>query len=165
MNEFQIIVSYINGYLQGISQLCNRINYVPIYEAIPCLNLTSNTIVDIQSQISLKPFEHEECNKCDNFESINEWEKSLEKSLEKWVFQHIHSENISVIKDNTYLLFKTNTLSKITDLISRTVVNNDLKVWKFQIGCGLCYHYGFDNEAYAFKSTNRLFIITFGWAD
>ncbi len=64
-----------------------------------------------------------------------------------------------------FLLFKNNIFANFIHLIRQTVVDNELEVWKFQIGQGLCCSYGFENEAYAFKSKNRLFIITFGWAD
>jgi hypothetical protein len=160
---FQEKVSYLNGYLVGISELCHGKNYVPLYKAVSCLVLTDNVFSNIQNQISLTPAPINECNQCNNFEMIDNWEEKFKESLNKWIFNIVFSRGIT--DDNMYSQFKKNAEIKISYFIKDNLVDDELKVWKFQIGQGLCYTYGFDNEAYAFKSKNNLFVVTFGWSD
>jgi hypothetical protein len=160
---FQEKVSYLNGYLVGVSELCHGLNYVPIYRAISCLVLTDDVFADVQSQISLTTLPFDECNRCNNFEGIDDWEQELKESLNKWIFNLILSRDI--VDSDVYLHFKEKIEIKIIYFIKDNLVDDELRVWRFQVNQGFCYTYGFDNEAYAFKSKNNLFVVNFGWAD
>jgi hypothetical protein len=160
--DFETTIAHINGYLEGLGQLCYGKNYVPLYQAIACSQLTQDITLDIHIEISSKLSEHNECN---SFQLINNWEAILRDSIDKWIFKRLFGGN-SDIQSNDYVsLSKRNTICKLIRLIHEAIAPDDLQVWKFQISHGYCYQYGFDNEAYAFKSNKKLFIMTFGWVD
>lgn len=153
-------VSYINGYLTGISELCHGLNYVSLHKVIPCLNLNEDVFTNVQQQISLALATIEACS---DFELIDNWEKYLKISLNKWIFNFILSRDI--LSESEYLRLKSRSEHTLIYLFKDILVSNELKVWRFQIGKGCCYTDGTNNEAYAFKSGDHLFVITFGWAD
>jgi hypothetical protein len=161
--EFLEKISYLNGYLMGVSELCHGLNYVPRHEIISCLVLSNNVFADIQKRISLTPATLDACKECSNFEIVDDWEEHLKRALDKWIFNLIYSKNL--LNEDAYLNLKSSAEHRLIYLLIDILVGDELQVWKFQIGKGCCYTYGFDNEAYAFKSENKLLIVTFGWAD
>jgi hypothetical protein len=156
-------MSYLNGYLMGISELCHGLNYVPIHEFIPCLVLSGNVFIDIQRQISLASSTIDACKKCSNFEVISNWEEHFATTLDKWIFNLVFSRGL--LDSHTYQRLKDSAGNRLIYLLADTLIVDELRVWKFQIGQGCCHTYGFDNESYAFESGENLFIATFGWSD
>jgi hypothetical protein len=161
--KFQEKASYLNGYLKGVGGLCHGKNYVPEYKAIPLSILTDDVLRDIQNQILLIPSLTNSLNKCSEFEAVNDWEKEIKISLDKWIFNLILSNG--TIEESTYLLYKKNVESRLVSFLNEIFEGDESKVWRFQIAQGFCFDYGFNNEAYAFKSDSNLLIITFGWVD
>jgi hypothetical protein len=162
-NRFLEKIFHLNGYLAGVSELCHGLNYVPLHEVIPCLALNEDIFASVQQQISLASATVEACKECSEFESVDNWEENLKASLDKWIFNFIFSKGI--IRESEYLRLKNRYEHTLIYLLKDILESNELQVWRFQIGKGCCYNYGFDNEAYAFKSGDKLFVINFGWAD
>lgn len=161
--KFQEKTAYLNGYLKGLEILCHGKNYVPEYKAISLLALTDDVLLDIQKQILLIPSPTNSLNDCSEFETVSDWEEEIKTSLNKWIFNLIFSNG--TIEESTYLLYKKNVESRLIYFLNKILEGNESKAWRFQIAQGFCFDYGFNNEAYAFKSGNNLLVITFGWVD
>lgn len=58
-NDFKAAVDRIDGFLSGLSTLCHGLNYVSIYMAMTCPQLTNEITVDVQAQILVKSAEYE----------------------------------------------------------------------------------------------------------
>jgi hypothetical protein len=157
-NEFEIAVARIDGFLGGLSTLCHGMNYVPIYQAMVCPQSANEIAVNIQSQILVRSSDYGfyDGTECSDFQLIEHWQTALEDSLDKWIFKPLFDANLSSRK---------NTIAQLVRLICEAMEPEQPEVWKFQIGAGCHYHWGFDNESYAFKSKDKLFIMFFGWAD
>lgn len=169
-NEFEIAIDRINGYLDGLSTLCHGLNYVPIYQAILCPQIINEISIDIQATLLTKSSDYKDSisrlkssSECRDFEKINDWEKALNDSVERWIFKRMFQENIQ--DDRHQNSAKNSTTHQLVNLIHEAIDFNKLEVWRFQIARGCDYIWGFDHESYAFKANDRLFIIMFGWAD
>ena len=168
--NFELKIAHIHGWLIGLGQLCYGINYVPHYNAMmftPSSNeITTDILKAISSRASDRLSERYECN---DIELIKSWEEYLSDSIDRWVFQRIlgDRQNITInspIPNHLSYLHK-NTANRLVWLIREAMTSMELDVWKFKICHGYCFQYGFDNEAYAFKSVDRGLIVTFGWVD
>lgn len=165
--DFKAAVDRIDGFLLGLSTLCHGLNYVPIYTAMVCPQLTNNIAVDIQAQILVKSAEYEfkDGTECLGFQLVDDWETALGDSVDRWIFQRLFNKdkNIRSYKDLDFV--KERTSYKLLLLIRNIFEPEKPEVWSFQIALGCHYNWGFDNEAYAFKTRDKLFIVTLGWAD
>lgn len=166
-NKFETAIARLDGYLTGLSMLCHRTNYVPLYKAMAGCQSTGEITVDVQTKITAISLEYgfNEGFKCSSFQLVSDWETALENAINKWVFKHLLGGSSS-IQSNKYLsLSLRNTVARLRWLIRDIIEPNEPEVWRFQIGLGCHYNWGFDNESYAFTSDDKLFILTFGWAD
>ena len=168
--KIELEIAHINGWLIGLGQLCYGINYVPHYNAMvftPSSNeMTTDILKAISSRASERLSERYECN---DLELINSWEEYLSDSIDRWVVQRILGDRQNIIIHspipNHLSYLHNNTANRLVWLIRGAMQSIEPEVWKFKICHGYCLQYGFENEAYAFKSVARGLIIKFGWVD
>lgn len=164
-NDFETAIIHIDGYLHGLSELCHRTNYVPLYKAIACPQLANEITIDLQQAKILaisSEYGFNEGTECNNFQLISDWQTSLGDSINRWICKRILAGDI---QSSCYLSLSRRITNSLVWSIRKAIEPDEPQVWKFQIGVGCHYNWGFDNESYAFKSKNKLFIMTFGWAD
>ena len=170
VNSFELEIAHINGWLTGLGQLCHGMNYIPHYNAMifrPSLNdIKADILQAISSKANARFSETYECN---DIEFIPHWEEYLHDSIDRWVIKRIlggqQNSTINYPIDNYLSYLHTNTANRLAWLIREAMKSIEPEVWKFKICHGYCHQYGFENEAYAFKSVDRGLIITFGWGD
>ena len=162
-------VLYINGYLDGISQLCDGLNYVPVYQAIYCPQIYPQMTKNIENGILSKFSRYRmsanrlksEC-KCSNFESVTNWENIWDNLIDKWIAKRLFGGNYQ-IKDKFFSF--DNFKATLIRSIEQTLEGQNPIVWKFTVGNSCSDTVGFGNEGYAFRGRDVLFTITFGWFD
>jgi tRNA U34 5-carboxymethylaminomethyl modifying enzyme MnmG/GidA len=150
--------------------LCHGLNYVPIYQAIPCPQITNKIAVNIQATLLAISSEYKisisrlkSGSECRNFQKIDDWQKALHNSVDRAIFKRMFQGSI---QDNRHQNSANNsTTRQLVNLIREAIDFNELEVWRFQISHGCDYVWAFDNESYAFKSKEKLFVIIFGWAN
>ncbi len=164
--EFNTAIAYIDGYLHGLSLLCKGMNYVPMYKAMICPQLTKDISVNIQAEILARASTYgiiAGC-ECSDFHLLDDWVTVFGNSIDKWIFNRLPVAS-NTIEFESYLgASQRNYMPEIMRLINEAT-NSEPEVWQFKIGLGYSFRWGMNNEAYAFQSGDNLFVITFGWID
>jgi hypothetical protein len=166
-HKFEIAIAQIDGFLRGLSSLCHGLNYAPKYQAMVCPQVAKEISVDVQAEILVRSSEYGfyEGTACSDFQSVEEWETALGDAINKWIFNRLFGSNNSLQSERDLFLSRESIIAKFIGLISEAIKPNEPEVLRFQIALGCHYHWGIENESFAFRAGDKLFIITFGWAD
>lgn len=171
-HDFKIAVSHINGYLYGISNLCHGANYVPIYQAIFCPNIYNQMTSNIETGL-LRYYRNSRFSanrlkfncQCSNFNSVLDWENIWDSVLDRWIVNHTSFGDTYQVNKNKDLFDFRRFKRSLIYLIEKAFNYHTPIVWSFIVGDGYSSTIGFNNECYAFKVKNKLFVLTFGWID
>ncbi len=164
--EFNTAIAYIDGYLDGLGLLCAGGNYVPIYKAMVCPQLTNDLSVNIQAELVARSsiYGMRVGCECSDFQLLDDWKIDFGSSLDKWIFNRLPIETTTIQFKSYLSSSQINSIPEIMRLIDE-VLGSQAEVWRFKIGFGCGYQWGMSNESYAFHSGDKLFIVTFGWID
>ena len=134
-------VEYLDGYLNALSNLCSRSNFVPHYGAEVVPNIKNNIKESLAAHLS--PDE------LTSFENLNEWQNTIKKHIKTIVTERL----------------KTADWAHYFDLLEDEILSNnsgEITVYYFK-SSGKKYEY--TNEGYIFSYGDSIFMLYFWWSD